>query len=40
MTGETEKLGEYLPQCRSGHHRSSIILTGPDPGPLLWEAGV
>jgi hypothetical protein len=34
---ETEVLGENLPQCLYVHHKR-LMLTGREPGPLLWEA--
>jgi hypothetical protein len=37
LAGETEVLGENLPQCRFVHHKPHI-LTGREPGSLRWEA--
>jgi hypothetical protein len=37
LTGETEVLGENLPQCRFVHHKPHM-LPGREPGPPRWEA--
>jgi hypothetical protein len=37
LAGETEVLGEKLPQCRFVHHKHHM-LPGREPGPLQWEA--
>jgi hypothetical protein len=34
--GETEVLGENLPQCRFFHHKPHM-LPGREPGPPRWE---
>jgi hypothetical protein len=39
LAGETEVLGENLPQCRFAHHKP-YMLPGREPGPPLWEASV
>jgi hypothetical protein len=36
LTGETEVLGENLPQCHFVH--KPHMLTGREPGPPRWEA--
>jgi hypothetical protein len=33
FAGETEVLGESLPQCRVVHHKSHVTRPGPKPGP-------
>jgi hypothetical protein len=37
LAGETEVLGENLPQCRFVH-RKHRMLPGCEPGPPWWEA--
>jgi hypothetical protein len=39
LAGETEVLGETLPQCRFVHHKPHM-LPGREPGPPRWEASV
>jgi hypothetical protein len=37
LAGETDVLGESLPQCRFVHHKTHM-LPGREPGPPRWEA--
>jgi hypothetical protein len=37
LAGETELLGENLPQYRFAHHKPHM-LPGREPGPPRWEA--
>jgi hypothetical protein len=39
LAGETEVLGDNLPQCHFVHHKSPVTWTGIEPGPPRWEAG-
>jgi hypothetical protein len=38
MAGETEVLGENLPQRPFVHHKSHLTKPGSEPGPPRWEA--
>jgi hypothetical protein len=38
LAGETEVLGEKLPQGHFVHHKSNMTRPGFEPGPLRWEA--
>jgi hypothetical protein len=39
MVGETEIIGENLPQCHFIHHKSHMTWPGLEHGPPRWEAG-
>jgi hypothetical protein len=38
LAGETEVLGEDLPQRQFVHHKSHMTRPGLEPGPPRWEA--
>jgi hypothetical protein len=38
LAGETEVLGDILPQRHFVHHKSHMSRLGLEPGPLRWEA--
>jgi hypothetical protein len=39
LAGETEVVGENLPQCRFVHHKPHMLPVR-EPGPPQWEASV
>jgi hypothetical protein len=39
LAGETEVLGENLPQCHFGPSQNPTCPPGFEPGPPRWEAG-
>jgi hypothetical protein len=38
LAGETEVLGEKLPQCHFVHHKFNMTWPELEPGPPRWEA--
>jgi hypothetical protein len=39
LAGETEILGENVPQCQFVHHKSHMTWQRVEPGPPPWQAG-
>jgi hypothetical protein len=39
LAGETEVLGENVPQCHFVHQKSQMTRPGLESGPPRWEAG-
>jgi hypothetical protein len=39
LAGETEVLGENLPQCHFVYYKSNMTSPGLEPGLSLWETG-
>jgi hypothetical protein len=38
LAGETEVLGENMPQCHLAHHKTHITWSGLEPELQRWEA--